>query len=149
MKNHTIKTPTADLLVVELPRVCDYKLTKEMIFIMDKERSTIHRFKGSYTLLGKPDEISENDAKELVDKDPWVWSFESYRDYSIKPTKYNTLITAKESLLSLIESEIYWENPIKVHTWASENADIYYKQWHEAEQKTFDRNRTLIFKRNK
>lgn len=104
MKTHTIKTPTAELLVLELPETGS---TFDVLTALNSETE-------GYTLLGKPDKISEER-------------------------------TVKESLLSLLESEIYWDvNPLanEIHA-----PDI--EEWHEAEQKTFDRNRSLIFKKNK
>ena len=133
MKTQFIKTPTAELLVVELPEDSTLKEIFELIGAVENNslnyHLTVYNF-SDYTLLGKTDEITEEDAAQLI---PMYFDYER---------------TAVEYLIEMIESEIYWENPIKVHTWASENADIYYKQWHEAELRTFDKSRTLIFVKN-
>lgn len=58
-----------------------------------------------------------------------------------------------ESDIEALESAIVaggWyldDNPIKVHTWASENADDYKKQFDEAQSRVLSRERTLILRR--
>lgn len=131
MKTHIIKTAKIELLIIELPENGN---TFDDLTLLNYETE-------GYTILGKPAEIREDDARELVQK----ISF-GFKNYKSKDIEF--FLHAKESLLSAIESEIHWENPIKVHTWASENTDIYHKQWHEAESRTFDRSRTLIFVKN-
>lgn len=156
MKTHTIKTPTAELLVVELPE------TGSTFDILTAINSEIE----GYTLLGKPDEISEEDAKELVEtKQYGSHPFFCTLDYRYKGKNkdgFNPGFCAddgyqfRRSLLSLIESEIYWENPLQsspptddlTFYDSKEERKIAFEKWHEAEQKTFDRNRSLIFKKN-
>src|SRR5690606_3844783 len=69
-----------------------------------------------YTLLGKPNEIKEEDAMELVETDE-ISDVEDYR-YQIVFIDYkdeeNAFSTATESLLSAIDSVIFWENPYKI-----------------------------------
>ena len=84
-------------------------------------------------------------------------SFKSYRDYSSKKgVKYNTLITALESFNSAIETVVFWENP---HGKEEPNKSYFLddkgsflrqkkKQWHEAQEKTFDKKRVRIFVKN-
>lgn len=144
MKTHTIKTPTAELLIVEMPEKIDrcwVLVHSNHIWINNRETGDIHRVKGSYTLLGKPDEVREDEKWDVYK--PYIGSIEKE--------------TAKESLLSLIESEIYWDmNPYesKVDSLVSNNSAngcaLYRKAFHEfceTEKKTFDRKRTLIFKK--
>lgn len=165
MKTHTIKTPTAELLIVELPRVCDYELDDEMLWVINLENGFTYRAEGSYTLLGKPDEISEEDIKELVewgDADPsgdrFIIGYRSYFDGYSDDVPLFTCKTPTESLFSLLESEIFWNvNPLGKEKPNFDPFLIYGQNeywvdlknnWYEAEQKTFDRNRTLIFKKH-
>lgn len=151
MKTHNIKTLTAELLIVEAK---DDNTAWVIVFQKYGARAV-----ADYTLLGKPDEISEEDAVELVEddaKDKWG-NPRGYKDYQDLNYYHDT---ANESLLSLIESKIYWENPIpkpdNYNLWAKYGDYTQYGvgltteslKWYKAEQKTFDRNRTLIFKKN-
>lgn len=149
MKTHTIKTPIAELLIVELPETGS---TFDVLTALNSETE-------GYTLLGKPDEIREKDAKDLVEiKDKMEREMGKpiifYKDYNDDSKYYFRSVS---SLLSLLETEIYWENPLgkkdDVELVASKKHEIVGKYliglWHQAEQKTFDRNRTIIFKKNK
>lgn len=152
MKTHTIKTPTAELLILELPEGWIFNAYKDQIGFCNEINKPITQIKG-YTLLGKPDEIREEDVMELVE------SWESVAEDGTKVFEnYLTDVpkkrTAKESLLSLIETEIHWDvNPLGNRNPANDPDFPYLadaqqsriKEWQEAEQKTFDRNRTLIF----
>ena len=149
MKTKIITSLKKELLIIELPEETYFEVFKHGILFKDHLEAEREFVEGSYTLLGSPDEIKEEDAEKLVEKDPWVMSFKSYRDYSSKKgVKYNTLITATESLLSAIESEIYWENPIPPFAQQGEEISVTFTKWYEAESRTFDRNRTLIFVKN-
>lgn len=155
MKTHTIKTPTAELLIVELPRVSYYYLYEDMLYIFDNENDKNYRFKGSYILLGKPDEIREDDAKGLVENCDYYNNFYKGKDYVYKNYGEGfSFPTATESLLSAIESQIYWDvNPVKLFDMDNllKAKNIAYdeiKKFNEAELRTFDRNRTLIFVKN-
>ncbi|QNS40171.1 hypothetical protein H0S70_07090 [Chryseobacterium manosquense] len=147
MKTYHIKDLLKkDLLIVELPRVCDYELTKEGLFVKEHGSHLSDYIEGSYTLLGKPDEIREEDAKELVEN-----KGKYYKNYSPiqGSVQGNITFTATESLLSAIESKIYWENPYK--DWLSHGEahdDDLDHLWHEAESRTFDRNRSIILVKN-
>lgn len=171
MKTHTIKTPTAELLIVQLPH-----RTAGFSVINTGDRIAISAFdeydncldvmpiSTDYTLLGKPDEIREEDAKELVESFG-RGKLKRFKGYGKKQFEK----TATESLLSLLESEIYWENPFgesepeleavccgraTEDNWghpqccgiatATEESVYLQSEWHEAEQKTFDRNRSII-----
>lgn len=145
MKTHTIKTPIAKLLVVELPETGS---TFDILTVINSETE-------GYTLLGKPDEIREEDARKLVENPIDKWGDDKYRFLDYNHEGFYDLFTAKESLLSLLESKIFWENPLgkkdDVELVASKKHEIVGKYliglWHQAEQKTFDRNRSLIFKK--
>lgn len=172
MKTHTIKTPTAELMILELPKEA---FNAYSIYVREDDETSIcyrwnsdvndlrvFKIKGSYTLLGKPDEIREEDAMEVVHEvegyNPVLKKFhKAYRLYNGRIIRATH--TAKQSLLSLLESEIFWDvNPEgRFPRYAfDENinpkdikARAYHQKWYEAEQKTFDRNRTIIFKKNK
>src|SRR5690606_10268213 len=153
MKTYQIKELLKkELLIIELPEGGEYTLYDDMLYVWDDKTDNHKRFKGSYTLLGKPDEISEEYANDLIQKIEYDFGT-CYRHYSDKTVFAKT---ATESLLSAIESVIFWENPLQ-STPPTDDLAFYdskkerriaYEKWHEAEQKTFNRNRTIIFKKN-
>ena len=140
-----------ELLIVQLPnRTTDFS-------VVNNDEATLicafHEYEGclkmkeipkGYTLLGKPDEIKEEDAVEIVQQSLHTGLFAHY----VKDIPVNTYCykTATESLLSAIESVIFWENPFGeskyFHGEYTDNGRI------AAELRTFDRNRTLIFVKN-
>lgn len=136
MKTHTIKTPTAELMIVELEKGA----RKTAAFIVDVNGDPIL---DNYTLLGKADEIREEEARELVEERTDIEGNCYYEDHGIVN---GTTPTATESLLSAIESVVFWENPFGeskyFHGEYTDNGRI------AAELRTFDRNRTLIFVKN-
>ena len=109
-----------------------------------------------YTLLGSPDEIKEEDAMELVEETEMGVKLNSKK---YKYRAYDSQLgyaTATESLLSALEKEILWENP---HGKEEPNKSYFLddkgsflrkekKQWHKAQEKTFDRNRSIILVKN-
>lgn len=166
MKTHTIKTPTAELLIVELPE-CASTLPCEIIngntyisyspapFAPPTNLELLAN--GNWKSLGKPDEIREEDAEPLVEYLGITYDYLGMPSHTWKHygQDYDATHTAKESLLSLIETEIYWSNPIEEPSYGScdcPDCEEYFrekqKEFEEAEQKTFDRNRTLIFVKN-
>ena len=173
MKTHTIKTLKAELLIVELPEKYDLEWMNDEKYIraIIDSRNHIEERLGnspvSYTLLGKPDEISEDDAKELVESnfiEFWYpnefdgYGFDKFKNY--KTAEFSE-VDAIESLLSAIETFIFWVNPLGIEepienfqssTFGGEKTIIHRNPmnvlWHEAESRTFDRNRTLIFVKN-
>ena len=106
MKTETIKLLKKPVLVVELPEG-----TADFSVINTGDRIAISAFdeydncldvKGiptNYTLLGKPDEIKEEDVRELVN----LHESGYYKDY-INGNNFFTL--PSKSILSAIESEI-------------------------------------------
>jgi hypothetical protein len=113
-----------------------------------------------YTLLGKPEEIKESDAEELVESgdanpagDRFVLGYRSYFEGYEDDIPQFTCKTATESLLSAIETVIFWDvNPIKLNPIQNEKlGDIWgdkHSKWHEAQSRTFDRNRSIILVKN-
>ena len=170
MKTAEIKTLLKkDLLIVELPEwVKDYSYEKPLLEVRGDEPNLVEFLSlGRYELLGKPDEISEDDAKELVESnfiEFWYpnefdgYGFDKFKNY--KTAEFSE-VDAIESLLSAIESKIYWENPLGIYepienfqssTFGGEKTIIHRNPmnvlWHEAESRTFDKNRSLIFVKN-
>lgn len=146
MKTAKIDFLKKEVLIIELPRVCDYYLYEDMLYIFDNENDKNYRFKGSFSLLGKPDEIKESDAIPFVSISDDFWDYKDYNNNN------NSFRTALESFNSAIETEIYWNvNPIKIipRGEASEHERVKNQnEFYEAQEKTFDRQRTLIFLEN-
>jgi hypothetical protein len=160
MKTKIITSLKKELLVIELPRVCDYELTKEGIFVKEHGSHLSDFIEGSYTLLGSPDEIKEEDARGLVEETEMGVKLNSKK---YKYRAYDSQLgyaTATESLLSALESVIYWENPygkepienLQSSTFGGEKTIIHRNQmnilWHEAESRTFDKKRVKMFVKN-
>lgn len=130
MKNVTITSLSRPILVVELSEGLS-QMRKNTLFILNRD---------GWVLLGKPDEISEEDAAELI------------------PMHYDYAKTAVEYIIEVLESEIYWDvNPFesKADSLVSDNSAngcaLYRKAFHEfceAQDKTFDKQRTFIFVKN-
>ena len=158
MKTYHIKDLLKkDLLIVELPENGYYEVFKHGILFKDHLESEREFIEGSYTLLGSPDEIKEDEAKELVEETEMGVKLNSKK---YKYRAYDSQLgyaTATESLLSALESEIYWENPygkepienLQSSTFGGEKTIIHRNPmnilWNEAESRTFDRNRSIIF----
>ncbi len=125
MKTYEIKDLLKKgLLLIELPENGN---TFDELTFLDSETK-------GYTLLGKPDEIMEDDAAQLI---PMYFDYEK---------------TAVEYLAEMIESEIYWENPlgdkpILFEYTKGKSCINEPKEWEriKSEQKTFDKNKSLIF----
>lgn len=142
MKTYTIKNLLKkELLIIETPlNVKDVIFNKgDNSLTWETEHLIISGYDlDDYTLLGSPEEISEEDAMGLVE----LFSIQSggFKDYLRPECGYKT---ATESLLSAIESVIFWENPYKIYDSSTWN-DVS-KEYDAAELRTFDRNRTIIF----
>lgn len=173
MKTYHIKDLLKkELLIIELPEnvkiyqdECDegnhigYSLTK-----FGQDSVEPFGLIDGYTLLGKPDKISEEDAVGLVDKVTYSYSDGSGEQTSFKHYNSNlkkgTLVveTATESLLSAIETVIFWDvnpsgdEPNKFYAardfYGNPRISKRWSKWHEAESRTFDKSRTLIFVKN-
>ena len=149
MKTKIITTLKKELLIIEFPE--GYELAgvaNGVIYYYDNQMNYEDYplsilVEGFYTLLGKPSEIREEYAEELVE--PFDFSY--YVDYN-HPSRGAYTITATESLLSALESEIYWDvNPLghsaEYYSYIGEE-----RHWRESELRTFDKKRTLIFVKN-
>ena len=156
MKTKIISKLKKELLIIELPTLeTQISIGLHCIGIkpppIGKEASDSNGFYHVYKemfhgfkILGKPDEIKEDDLEGL---------FKEYKDgyfsFNKSLIKYNTKIRAFNKL---IESEIHWKNPF--HDLKCSVIDMTLGQWEnkkkflEAQEKTFDRNRTLIFVKN-
>ena len=160
MKTYHIKDLLKkEILIIELPKNNWLSVFPRLIWICDRETNEYHYIKGSYTLLGSPDEIKEKDARELVE------SWESvakdgtrvYKNYKDGIPKKRT---ALESFNSALEKEILWENPygkepienLQSSTFGCEKTIIHRNPmnilWHEAESRTFDKKRVKMFVKN-
>ena len=151
-----------DLLIVELPENNCLSVFPRLILICDRETNEYHHIKGSYTILGSPDEIKEKDAMELVEESNEIpftvynaYFGDGYKNYKDKNSWFSNPV---KSLLSALESEIFWNvNPFgeeprsysEVMDGVS-NDEIYedVKDWHKAQEKTFDKKRVKIFVKN-
>lgn len=147
-----------DILIVELPRKSDVEIFPNSVEIYNQFTGQEESIKGFYTLLGSPDEIREEDAKELVEQSIHTGLFAYYvKEISVNTYCYKTAI---ESFNSALESKIYWNvNPYPYPSpydprsktgrfEHGEELEKVEKNYNEAESRTFDRNRTLIFVKN-
>ena len=157
MKTYHIKDLLKkDLLIVELPENGYYEVFKHGIYFKDHLNADRGFIEGSYALLGSADEIKESDAMELVESWESVAKdgtrvYENYKDGIPKKR------TSLESFHSALESEIYWDvNPLGfepknivtghgISHLIELVANSFYQSWHEAQEKTFDKNRSIIF----
>lgn len=146
MKTKLISLLKKELLIIELPENNWLSVFPRLIWICDRETNEYHHVKGSYTLLGKPDEIKEEDVLDLIER-----VFINYKDYSGKNRAFGSPIN---SFNSALESKIYWnvnplgEEPIEPECECEEcyeDFEIKYNDFMITQEKTFDRNRTLIF----
>ncbi len=134
MKTKVITGLKKEVLVIELPEETYYEVFKHGILFKDHLESEREFIEGTYTLLGKPDEIKEEDVRSLVS------DFDAFEN-----SKYYYL----HGFWKLIEKEIYWVNPNR--DIKSSVLDMTLGMWEikkrflEAQEKTFDKNRTLIF----
>jgi hypothetical protein len=169
MKTITIKTLKKELLVIELP-TAETKISIGLHCIgikplpIGKYASDINGYYHIYTemfhgfkLLGSPDEIKEEDVKDLVEKITTI----QYKNYGYVPHYFQYLLsTALESFNSALEKEILWENPygkepienLQSSTFGGEKTIIHRNPmnilWNEAESRTFDKKRVKIFVKN-
>ena len=141
-----------DLLIVEAK---DEKIAWAIIFQKYGVKAV-----SDYTLLGSPDKIKEEDARELVEETEMGVKLNSKK---YKYRAYDSQLgyaTATESFNSALEKEILWENPIKIPSsddinWFRNQRDGDFSErytrvfdWHEAESRTFDRKRVKMFVKN-
>ena len=147
-----------ELLIVELPENGYYEEYRDGIEVRDFLTDEVLTL-ANYTLLGSPDEIKEEDARGLVEETEMGVKLNSKK---YKYRAYDSQLgyaTATESLLSAIESEIYWENPLgfepkNIVTGHGSShlielvANSFYQSWKKAQEKTFDKKRVKMFVKN-
>ena len=146
-----------DLLIVELLENGYYEVFKHGILFKDHLEAEREFIEGYFTLLGSPDEISEKDVKDLVEK----ITTRQYKNYGYVPHYFQYLLsTALESFNSALEKEILWENPygkepienLQSSTFGGEKTIIHRNPmnilWNEAESRTFDKKRVKMFLKN-
>ena len=117
------------VLIVEIPRLADYEfINKECKYLkvgneeIKLNASTLDKFE----FICKGSELTEEIASEFMS------DFDAFNEFTLN---YEYL---KNFIYMIAKEGFYWlENPVKIHTLASENADEYRKKWQEAEEKTF------------
>ena len=145
-----------DLLIVELPENGYYEEYRDGIEVRDFLTDEVLTL-ANYILLGSPNEIKEEDVKDLVEK----ITTRQYKNYGYVPHYFQYLLsTALESFNSALEKEILWENPIKIPSsddinWFRNQRDGDFSErytrvfdWHNNQEKTFDKKRVKIFVKN-
>ena len=154
MKTYHIKDLLKkELLIVELPENGYYEEYRDGIEVRDFLTDEVLTL-ANYTLLGSPDEIKDEDVKDLVGEGFNISANKKvFNDYN---DDCNCFKTAIESFHSALEKEILWENPygkepienLQSSTFGGEKTIIHRNQmnilWNEAESRTFDRNRSII-----
>ena len=136
MKTKTITSLKKEVLVIELP---------EGRLLMDF--NSLNKLESNgFRKLGFINKITEDDVMDLVNIEPQWEENETFRVIG------NATFSALKPFYSAIEKEIYWENPLNDVT--CNLLDMTLRQWEkkkkflEAQQKTFDKSRTLIFIKN-
>ena len=145
-----------DLLIVELPENGYYEEYRDGIEVRDFLTDEVLTL-ANYILLGSPNEIKEEDVKDLVEK----ITTRQYKNYGYVPHYFQYLLsTALESFNSALEKEILWENPIKIPSsddinWFRNQRDGDFSErytrvldWYNNQEKTFDKKRVKIFVKN-
>ena len=135
-----------DLLIVELPENGYYEVFKHGILFKDHLEAEREFIEGSYAILGSPDEIKDEDLDGIVS------DFDAFQNTGEGIGFYDY----KKGFFDIVEKEIYWVNPwgdrMPIFIEASPSAFKFVEKekerWKEAQEKTFDRNRTLIFIKN-
>lgn len=156
MKTKIISTLKKELLVIELPEETYFEAFKHGILFKDHLEAEREFIEGSYTLLGSHEEIKEEDVKDLVEQSIFTSLYGNYvSGIDVNTYCYKNTI---ESFHSALESEIYWNvNPISKQLCFIGNVSEIDKQialqkqkrrFEEAQEKTFDKSRTLIFVKN-
>lgn len=152
MKQKTIKIEKGTLLVVEPPEeAINIYIHQDFIHY---ETFGLHKFRlpdGSWQLLGKLLEITEEQAEDIVDSpliEPPFRPFGStltypsskvWCDYTKGGCWWAEITTALDSLHTLLQAnEIYFENPIPPFIERLED-------FKEAQSKVWDKERTFLF----
>lgn len=112
-----------DVLIVDLPRICDYEVFKHGIYFQF-ENGDRDFIEGSWDLLCKGEELTEEQCEELVDDETFYHydgsEFQLYKnyldkDFSKTEVGENAFISPYNSFLSAISAQGYhWlVNPIE------------------------------------
>ena len=141
-----------ELLIVELPEGSYPEATSRLLAINNPDGS-IKIFKGSFYLLGSFDEITEEDAKEIVGElycdNQWCEDGKIHQDYGVYVNCEVCEDIHVKDLLSAIETVVLWENPYAEPDKFIDGFDNpCYEWWQDAEFRTFDQSQTLIFVKN-
>ncbi|TDX83974.1 hypothetical protein [Epilithonimonas xixisoli] len=152
----TILNINKRVLVVETPRIYDYYIYEDALYIFGNDTKENFRMSGKFDLICKGSELSEEIAKGLV-----VGGYCSsngqflYKYYNALYDDEDSCTSALDSFISAIEaSNYYWEkNPIEKPAKNDLNGSFFTMQtnfhqekaFDEAESKTFHPDRTLIF----
>ena len=144
MKSKIITGLKKEVLVIELPENGYWETYKDGTEIRDF--LTDEKFVTHYTLLGKPDEIKDEDLDGILS------DFDSFQNTGEGTGFYDY----RKGFFDIVEKEIHWVNPwgdrMPIFVEASPSAFKFVEKekerWKEAQEKTFDKNRTLIFVKN-
>ena len=100
-----------DVLIVDLPRICDYEVFKHGIYF-NFENGDRDFIEGNFTFLCKGEELTEEQCKELVRRGYYKGTFFNYGEPIVN---FNHFDTAKDSFLSAISAQNHhWlKNPYK------------------------------------
>ena len=176
MKTRLISKLNKELLIIELPKGAKmlppeiingntYISYSPALFAPPTNLELLAN--GKWKILGKTDEIKEEDVVDLCDRiginNPLA-DCDFFAHYGNDETMFETAI---ESFHSALESEIYWQNPLgtepnhidykfekhkgEYHFKSESHKSRYgnaYEKWQQAEFDTFDKKRTLIFVKN-
>ena len=149
MKTKTIKSLKKEVLVIELPINGYWEVlsTETRFKCFDTGEKLILK---NYTLLGKPDEITEDDVMDLVDTITSSYSDGTNESENFKYYKKENCVakTALESFNSAIEKELFWKNPFNDVLSICRIFNIEEQKNIVANIMTFDKSRTLIFVKN-
>lgn len=161
MKQKTITTDKATLLVVELPegakfirietnqavvpygQEVNYEVpaTKESYGYEETEVFALPE--GNWQLLSRLPDITEEQADKVIDKSIHTGLYAHY----VKDIPVNTYCykESSDSLYSLLQAnEVYFENPVKFFNNKEIEANGSLLDWHEAQSKVWDKERTYI-----
>jgi len=106
MKTKTIKLLKKEVLVIEYSPAIDFYEINPRMLAFNMINGSIKIFKGNFTFLGRLNEITEDDVRDLVNIEPQWEENETFRVIG------NATFSALKPFNSAIEKEIYWENPL-------------------------------------
>lgn len=143
------------LLIVELPEDYTFNTYADKLTICNEINKPVALIRGKWELICKGSELTEEVAEGFVEESKYMNqdSESGWIDYKVYPD--GLILNPLESFISAIEAQgYYWgENTIKEPIENDYNlGDIHsgffhkkYNEWQEAESKTFNLSKTLIF----